>query len=194
MTAKSVGIERAAALRARGRLTSIVGVAVLATVARCRAEQRPPADTARSNVSATPAPEPKSPRAVPVVPLMFRTLSWIEGRWRGSDSAQLVFYEEYRFADDSTIRMRSFADSTFTRATDSSTIALRQGRVENVSASATWVATMFNGNFVHFAPVRGANNRFIWERAPNGWSARLFPPEGSGSTRDRLYHMTPMSR
>ena len=125
---------------------------------------------------------------------MFRTLAWIEGRWRGSDSAQLVFYEEYRFVDDSTVAMRTFSDSTFSTPTDSSIVALRGGRVENVSANATWVATTFNGNSVHFAPLKGARNRFIWERATTGWSARLFPPEGSRDTGQRMYHMTPMLR
>jgi hypothetical protein len=66
--------------------------------------------------------------------------------------------------------------------------------VENVSANAAWVATIFNGNMVHFAPVRGARNRFLWERAPEGWTARLFPPDGSGEKRERVYHMTPISR
>lgn len=64
-----------------------------------------------------------------------RQLRWLAGRWRGSDSAQLVFYEEYRFVDDSTIAMRGFADSTFARTTDSSTIALRGGRLVSSGSS-----------------------------------------------------------
>ena len=188
MMARSVGIERPAAGH---RLTALV-LSLAVAVGSCRAEQRAPVKTATDTTRVAPAPP--APRVVQVVPVMFRTLSWIEGRWRGRDSAQLVFYEQYRFVDDSTIVMRAFADSTFTRATDSSTIVLRQGRVENVSANAAWVATIFNGNMVHFAPVRGARNRFLWERAPDGWTARLFPPEGSGETRERVYHMTPMSR
>jgi hypothetical protein len=127
------------------------------------------------------------------MPQTFRTLKWIEGRWRGSDSAQLVFYEEYRFVDDSTIVMRSFADSMFSAPTDSSMLTLRGGRVENVSPNATWVATTFFGNSVHFAPVKGARNRFLWERATTGWTARLFPPDDP-SPNGRLYHMTPMQR
>ena len=190
MTARFAATDGAAIVT---RLTG-VAVALVGTIAGCRAEQRPPADTARAVSPAPAAAVVDAPRAATVVPQMFRTLDWIAGRWRGSDSTKLVFYEEYRFVDDSTIAMRSFSDSTFSRATDSSRIALRSGRVENVSANATWVATLFNGNSVHFAPVRGARNRFIWERAPTGWTARLFPPDGSGGTDQRLYRMTPMLR
>ena len=157
--------------------------------AGCGGEQRVSADTTRPAAGA----EPPALRGVVVVPQMFRTLHWIEGRWRGSDSAQLVFFEEYRFVDDSTIVMRTFSDSTFSAATDSSVVALRGGRVENVSANATWVATSFFGNSVHFAPVKGTRSRFIWERATSGWTARLFPPDDS-SPNGRLYHMTPMLR
>ena len=170
------------------RSTIACHLTLVLAVAACGGDQQTPADTARA-----PAPaDAPVPRGVEVVPQMFRTLSWIEGRWRGTDSAQLVFYEEYRRADDSTIVMRSFSDSMFSTATDSSTVALRGGRVENVSANATWVATTFNGNSVHFAPVKGARNTFTWERAAGGWTARILPPDGS--TRQRIYHMTPMSR
>lgn len=167
-------------------LTLLLAIAT----AGCGGETPAPADTAR-----TPAiGEPPAPRGAEVAPQTFRTLRWIEGRWRGTDSTQLVFYEEYRFVDDSTIAMRSFADSTFAAATDSSVVTLRGGRVENVSANATWVATTFFGNSVHFAPVKGARNRFLWERAATGWTARLFPPDGSAGPNGRIYHMTPMLR
>ena len=168
--------------RVAGCLTLILAAA------GCDRDQRAVADTARA-----PAPaESSASRAADVVPQMFRTLSWIEGRWRGSDSAQLVFYEEYRRVDDSTIVMRSFPDSTFSAPTDSAVVALRGRRVENVSANATWVATTFNGNSVHFQPVKGARDTFIWERAATGWNARLLSP--APDTGQRIYHMTPMLR
>jgi hypothetical protein len=153
-------------------------------------EKAAPIDSTRP---AAPS-ESLAPTAADVVPPMFRTLRWIQGRWRGSDSAQLVFYEEYRFVDDSTIAMRSFSDSMFSTPTDSAVVRLRGGRVENVSANAAWVATRFDGNSVSFAPVRGARNHFVWERATTGWRAVLFPPIGRGTSRDRVYHMTPMLR
>ena len=173
-----------------GGLTLLLAV----VVSGCGGGEKPaPVDTARPAAAAEP-PSPPSPPPAQVAPRAFRTLSWIEGRWRGSDSAQLVFYEEYRFVDDSTIAMRSFSDSLFSAPTDSSLVQLRGGRVENVSANATWVAAQLDGNSVHFVPVRGARNQFMWERATTGWTARLFPPEGSGSTGQRLYRMTPMLR
>ena len=170
---------------ATGSLTLLLAF----VVAGCGAEKPAPSDTTRAAATSEPPPPP----GAEVVPQMFRTLSWIEGRWRGSDSAQLVFYEEYRRINDSTIAMRSFSDSTFSAATDSAVIALRRGRVENVSANATWVATTFNGNSVHFAPVQGARNRFIWERATTGWTARILPADASGGA-GRIYHMTPLLR
>jgi hypothetical protein len=157
--------------------------------ASCRGEKPAPVDTARAAAgSAAPVVS-----GVEVAPQTFRTLKWIEGRWRGTDSSQLVFYEEYRFVDDSTIAMRSFSDSMFSTPTDSSVVALRGGRVENVAANATWVVTAFYGNSVHFAPVKGARNRFIWERAATGWTARLFNPTDT-LANGRLYHMTPVVR
>ena len=170
---------------------------LLATmISGCGGERPAPVDTTRAVADAGPAPaadEQPGVRAADVVPQMFRTLKWIEGRWRGTDSAQLVFYEEYRFVDDSTIAMRAFPDSMFSAPTDSSMVVLRRGRVENVSANATWVATSFFGNSVHFAPVKGARSRFLWERATTGWTARLFPP-GDTNPNGRMYHMTPMLR
>ena len=186
--------DRLEATRRAGVACSLTLLFAIAA-AGCGSEQRAAGDTARADTGRAPAPdEEPGRRAAEVVPQMFRTLRWIEGRWRGSDSAQLVFYEEYRFVDDSTIAMRSFADSTFATPTDSSLVTLRGRRVENVSASATWVATAFYGNSVHFAPVKGARNRFLWERAATGWTARIFPADGSGGINGRLYHMTPMLR
>jgi hypothetical protein len=74
----------------------------------------PPAVGAQAAAPAAPA----SPAATPVrvTPREFATLRWIAGDWRGGGTGgtmQPPFYERYRFADDSTLLVESFADSTW---------------------------------------------------------------------------------
>ena len=167
-----------------------LGVGLLCVLLACRTERVPPPDTAQS----TPPPAASTPPAAVAVTIPeFRALKWLEGRWRGRDTATLVFYEQYRFVDDSTIAMHSFADSTFGRATDSSRIVLRDGHVESRSESRTWILTRLDSASARFDASSGTGNRFVWERAPTGWTARLFAP-AAGGEREVVYQMTPVPR
>jgi len=74
------------------------------------------------------------PSPVKVTREQFRQLEWIAGTWRGSGGAYPAFFEEYRILNDTTIKMRSFSDSTLRVATDSSTIEWRNGSVQSRSA------------------------------------------------------------
>jgi hypothetical protein len=173
------------------QVSSALGIGVLCLLGSCKGERRPPQDSAQT--APPPAASTSPPVAATVTPAQFRALKWLEGRWRGRDTATLVFYEEYRFVDDSTLAMRSFSDSMFTRATDSSTIALRGGRVENRSESRTWVATRLDSASARFDAASGAGTHFVWERATDGWVARLFAPAARGE-REVVYRMTTMRR
>ena len=57
----------------------------------------------------------------------FQALRYVEGDWRGSGYEGGPFYESYRFADDSTIEMTAWTDSTMTVARESSQYLFRDG-------------------------------------------------------------------
>jgi hypothetical protein len=48
-----------------------------------------------------------------VTPARFASMDWLAGRWRGRMAGGESFYEEYRFRDDSTLEVRTYADSGF---------------------------------------------------------------------------------
>ena len=109
----------------------------------------------------------------------FGNLRWLEGDWRGQTPAGGYFYERYHFTDDSTIAMRGFEDSTFTRANDSATIVFRGGAVIDRGPKARWSATRLDAKGIDFAPVEGATNHFTWTReSANKWTAAIRPVQG----------------
>ena len=65
--------------------------------------------------------------------------------------------------DDSTIKMRSFKDDTFSKATDSARIMLRAGTVADVGG-ARWLATRLDSTGVDFASEHDASNNFTWAK------------------------------
>ena len=113
-------------------------------------------------------------RAAPATPAQFRELRWLSGKWRGSGGAYPAFFEEYRVVNDSTILMRSFADSTFRGATDSSWIELRQGIVATRSDRAPSVAIELSADRVRFAREGSDRGGFTWTRvSADQWTATL---------------------
>jgi hypothetical protein len=110
----------------------------------------------------------------------FAILRWIEGDWRGQTASGGYFYERYKFADDSTIMMRGFEDSTFTRPNDSAAIVFRDSMVIDRGPKAQWSATRLDAKGVDFAPLRGAKNQFSWNReSADKWTAAIRPPKGN---------------
>jgi hypothetical protein len=120
----------------------------------------------------------------------FRHLRWLEGRWKGTLPQGGYFYEQYRSLDDSTIAMHAFADSTFTRATDSARLTLRNAVIANEGIGARWVATRIDSAFVDFVPRVGATNGLSWAReSPNRWTATLHGADSAGRTQRTVYPM-----
>jgi hypothetical protein len=118
----------------------------------------------------------------------FRRLRWLEGRWRGFMPDGSSFYEQYRFLNDSTIEMRNFSDSTFTRATDSSRVTLRNRLVANQGGSARYEATRLDSTGVDFAPHEGARNHFTWAReSETRWNATLRWTNQQGQPQTVIY-------
>lgn len=124
----------------------------------------------------------------------FRSLHWLEGRWRGAGPAGAPFYQECIFRDDSTLATRTFADSAFTRATDSSEVRLRGGEVVSQSGSRRWAATAIDSARIRFTPVAHAHHAFTWRRESDDvWTATLRWPARIGRrTRTVSYRMMRM--
>lgn len=121
-------------------------------------------------------------------------LRWIEGTWRGTGGGENPFFERYVFADDSTLRVDSFADSSLAVVSDTSFFALRGGRLANVSTRAQWVASRLKDGAVTFVPVNGARNVFVWRpESKDVWLADLswLPPADATKkpTPPRTYRM-----
>ena len=165
--------------------TSMCAAAVVfLSVASCRGRD----EAARTGDSVRPA-QPGTYASTD-----FQRLRWLEGRWVGRMEDDKRFYEQYRFADDSTIVMHSFRDSTFAQATDSSRITLRGSTVASEAATARWVAERLDTLGVEFAPDRGATNYFSWSKeSPNAWTATLRWIDRDGHVRRVAYALQRMS-
>lgn len=118
----------------------------------------------------------------------FRQLTWLVGSWRGSGGNYPAFFEEYRVIDDSTIAMRSFSDSTFRTATDSSTIAWRNGIVLKRGSGQPSVAIAVSANHVQFRRPGATGGGFTFTRdSAERWTATLHPATADG--RETVYVM-----
>jgi hypothetical protein len=91
----------------------------------------------------------------------FEWFAHLEGRWRGTGTGGLAgmpaFFEEYARLDDSTFAQRTLADQGFAKATDSTRIAWRGGRVLWVqSVGNPLVASRIDGDSAVFEQQSGA--------------------------------------
>ena len=107
----------------------------------------------------------------------FKSLSWITGSWHGSGGAYPSFFEDYRMVNDSTLRMRTLRDSTFTVASDSGDYVFRAGRITKGNSAVTRIS----GDTVRFDPVPMVPNRgYTFVRtSPTSWTATLDNPRGA---------------
>lgn len=155
----------------------------------CRSGERAVADSASAS-AARAAVANRAPNAGRFTLADFRHLLWLEGSWRGALPEGGHFFETYRVVDDSTIAMYGYPDSTFRSATDSARITLRGTVVADEGATARWVATRLDSIAVHFAPDRGGDNAFRWEReSPDKWLATLHSRDRHGAPRIVMYPM-----
>lgn len=165
-------------------------VVVLASVLACgRAGENEPADSVSAARDSTPAVAGQYTLAD------FQRLRWLDGRWRGFQPDGKTFYEQYRVLNDSTIVMVGFADSTFSKATDSSRVQLRGGTVSNEGRTARWVATRLDSTGVDFAPHHGATNHFTWaQESPTAWNATLRWTDKDGRPQSVMYALHKFGR
>lgn len=120
--------------------------------------------------------------AAPTTLADFQSVRWIEGSWRGSGGQYPSFFEEYTFLDDSTLRRRTYADSTFTVVNDSADFVFRGGQVSQVSGSESRVMTRFSGDTVIYRPGPGGRYGYTWVRVSDTeWQAILDPASPGGA-------------
>jgi hypothetical protein len=124
-------------------------------------------------------------------------LQWIVGDWRGTGvdgTSQAPFFERYRFADDSTLLVESFADSTWRAPTETTRWELHGGRLTNHGTGAQWIASRMDARSIEFAPLARARNSFRWARVGDRgkateWRATISWTDASGTRQRRVYRM-----
>jgi hypothetical protein len=172
----------------RSTATPVLAALAALAAAACGPPPRAPAAPAPAPPAAAPQAAARLTRAD------LRGLRWIEGSWRGSGAGQAPFYERYRFVDDSTLVVDSFADSTLAPVGESTRFELRGGRLGNAGTAVRWVASRLDARSVDFVPVAGARNTFTWRyESPDRWTALLhWPASDTRPARDATYTMERM--
>ena len=93
----------------------------------------------------------------------FSQIKFLEGRWKGVGPDGKEFFDEYVLAEPTLLRSIRHADSTFSKATDRSTVALKDGVIISMWGKFTWKATSLSDSNACFEPVT-APSSFCWER------------------------------
>lgn len=93
----------------------------------------------------------------------FAQLKFLEGRWKGVGPDGKDFFDEYVLAEPTLFRSIRHADETFSKATDGSTVALKDGIITSTWGQFTWKATSLSASKACFEPVN-APSSFCWER------------------------------
>jgi hypothetical protein len=126
----------------------------------------------------------------------FRTLSWVEGTWRGTDptwrgSDPNTRYERYHFVNNSTIAVWTFRDSTVQPdyVMDTAWVGWRAGVVTYQWGRYRNVLTQLDSAGATFASVVG-NVAISWTRAyADNWTVTLKWTSRSGTKRERPFAM-----
>jgi hypothetical protein len=93
----------------------------------------------------------------------FAQIKFLEGRWKGIGPDGKAFFEEYVLAEPTLFRSIRHADATFKKATDGSTVVLKDGVITSTWGQFTWTATLLSASKACFEPV-SAPSSFCWER------------------------------
>jgi len=140
-----------------------------------------------TNVAQQPTP---SPTPVAVTAADLAKLRWLEGSWKGTGDGVDPFYERYRFENETTLMIESFANDKMDKATETSRYELIDGHFGQSGDGARYVATAIDENSISFAPVAKAKNSFKWEKeSANAWKATLTWPGKDNAPMQRVYKM-----
>lgn len=119
----------------------------------------------------------------------FARLKWLEGTWKGTAPNEPSFFERYTFANDSTIEITYFADSTLSRATGHGRVYLSVGRIFHTFGPGRWAATHVDESGAYFVPQTNAHNTFAWSvRSRDAWTSTVRMGL-SGHDRITVYEM-----
>ena len=117
-------------------------------------------------------------------------MPWLLGTFRGAGvdgTTQAPFYERYSLADDSTLIVESFKDSTLTGAIDSTRYQVRADSLTNTGAG-RYIATSISPDSVVFGPLTGVKNGFVWRKGDSAsWTAIIVPV--AADAQRRFYRM-----
>jgi len=116
-------------------------------------------------------------------------LKWLEGSWAATSPDESPFYARYHVANDSTIEITYYRDSSFTQPSGSGRVYLTVGRIYHTFGSGRWGATNVDSTGAYFIPQVNAHNTFAWTyQSPNEWT--LTQRSGvSGHERVTVYHL-----
>ncbi len=162
-----------------GRLWIIAAVLSLGCEPASKAVPERPADPAYT------APVPGKFGQV-----QFAKLKWLAGDWRGTMPDGTPFFERYDLLNDTTIRMWSFADSTFSTVSDSSMLIWSDSLIVIMSDTPSAVAERIDSAGVHFAPLQPGRNKYSWRPTAGGWNATLYTADGPNAPTI-VYEMRP---
>ena len=130
------------------------------------------------------APAPAAPAARRWTLEQFRSLRWLEGRWRGQLPNGGFFYEERAFTDDLTLATRTFAgDSTFTSVRERGEVTFRGGVI--ASGGGRRQVISLDVSHVLFVSAGSAGTVRFDRRSNDHWTATL----SSSGAPDVVYEM-----
>ena len=162
------------------RLTSALAACFLLA---CKAEQEE-----------QPAPASDAPATIAAARVQagaLKQMPWLLGTFRGRGEGTTVqepFYERYSLADDSTLIVESFKDSTLTGPIDTSRYEARRDSLTN-PGTRRYVATVISADSIVFGPLVGVRNGFTWRKGDDtSWIAIITPLSG-GAAAQRYYRM-----
>jgi hypothetical protein len=129
--------------------------------------------------------QPKTPFAA----VDLAKLRWLEGSWAATSPEESPFYARNHVANDSTIEITYYRDSSFTQPSGSGRVYLTVGRIYHTFGSGRWGATNVDSTGAYFIPQVNAHNTFAWTyQSPNEWT--LTQRSGvSGHERVTVYHL-----
>jgi len=167
-------------------MTLRIGRALISSVAIAWASR---AALAQS-VSSSQRGQPKTPFAV----TDFAKLRWLEGTWSATAPDETPFFARYHFANDSTMDISYFRDSSLTHESATGRVYLTVGRVYHTFGSGRWGATNVDSTGAFFIPQVNAHNTFAWTfQSRDAWT--LTQRTGlSGHERVTVYQMRRMGR
>ena len=140
---------------------------------------------------AAPAPAASTVVAARVQTGALKQMPWLLGTFRGTGegtTVQAPFHERYSLADDSTLIVESFRDSTLSGAIDTSRYELRRDSLSSVGER-RYIATYIGADSVVFGPLVDVRNGFTWRKGDDTSWVAVITPLGGGPSTQRTYRM-----